>query len=268
MLSLTKTKVLPSTQPAIAHLQYPAMSQCNRWKDSELSLGSPCASLDRLGRYKCWSVKEKSPAHAAWKVVSKAIISLLEDQFEHLDAGDSDLKIEMFMVGRKPVGSIPTILFSCESKTCRQKAMALVQKKAILAAYPAVVMAECARLPKLLARGEQPDLPFLPPGVYSSGPLKACGTPMLISTGSSKPSCRATLGGLVTIDAKLYGITASHAFMDPKEETTIDDTGVDFAFYGADDPFESSDDDDENSEITSQGRESPSSDPTRADYSS
>jgi hypothetical protein len=51
-----------------------------------------------------------------WKTVSRSIITLLEDQYEHLDAKDSELMVEMFMIGRKAACSVPTILFCCEGQ--------------------------------------------------------------------------------------------------------------------------------------------------------
>ncbi|KAH7323903.1 hypothetical protein BKA65DRAFT_511668 [Rhexocercosporidium sp. MPI-PUGE-AT-0058] len=223
-----------------------------RWTQPELSVGSPCSSLDVFGVYRCWMVKDKSPAHAVWKDLTKPIISLLDDQFEHLDAGDSDLIFEMFMIGRKPTSSVPTILFGSESKSCRQKAMALVEKKSILAAYPGVVMAGRSKMPKLLAQGEDSELLFLPSGVYLNGPLRTCGTSVLISFSPRRPPRIATIGGIVCIEEELYGVTAGHAFREVKVVSDHADDDVEFSFFGGSDPFDSSDDEDESVEMTSQ----------------
>ncbi|KAH6703323.1 hypothetical protein BKA61DRAFT_196024 [Leptodontidium sp. MPI-SDFR-AT-0119] len=249
MLSSHSSTVLSVAPERVLSIQI--MPQCG-WRQPELSVGSPCSSLDLLGIYKCWMVKDKSPAHAVWKDVSKRIINLLEDQFEHLDAGDSDLTFEMFMVGRRSTSSVPTILFSCESKSCRQKAMALVQKKSILAAYPGVLMAERSRMPKLLAQGEDSELLFLPSGVYLNGPLRTCGTSVLISFGPKRPTRIATIGGIVCIEEELYGVTAGHAFSEVKGTTNSDDNDAEFSFFGDSDPFDSSDEEHELVEMTSQ----------------
>lgn len=76
------------------------------------------------------------------KTISIAITSLLDDQFEHLDTQGSVLLFEMFMVGKKPASASPTIIFSCDRKYSRQKAMNLVEKKKILADYPGVRIAQ------------------------------------------------------------------------------------------------------------------------------
>jgi hypothetical protein len=229
-----------------------------RWEQSEQSVGTPNGSLDLLGRIKCWTVKDKSPAALAWKAISKSIINLLEDQYEHLDAKDSELLVEIYMIGKKPAKSSSTILFSCESKVCRQKAMELVKKKGILACHPGIRMAECSRLPRLLATGEESELPLLPPGVYLDGPLTSGGIAVLISRGSDTPLRKATVGGIVCIGDFCYGMTTAHAFVDTKElnkrvSNSIGD--IEFAFYGGHDSEQSSEDENEDfSTMTSQGK--------------
>ncbi|KAH8586937.1 hypothetical protein B0O99DRAFT_41432 [Bisporella sp. PMI_857] len=245
----SSSTLLVVAQPA-AKVPWQVMPQC-RWEEPQLSVGVPRASLDILGRYKCWSLKDKSPAHLVWKTASKAINSLLEDRFEHLGAGGSDLMVEMFMIGRKPASSSPTILFSCESKTCRQNAMGLVQKKGILADHPGVLMAECSRLPKPLALDKEPDLPLLPPGVYLNGPLRSFGTSVLIYTEEGKLPRKSTIGGFITIGHELFGVTAAHVFFPAMEEDSSDDKDLEFAFFG-DEPYDSQDDEEELVELTSQ----------------
>lgn len=223
-----------------------------RWENSRISIGAAHASLDLLGRYKCWSLKDESPAHIVWKTLSKAIISLLEDQYEHLNAGGSDLMVEMFMIGRKPIISSPTILFSCDSKTCRQKAMALVGKKGILADHSGVLMAECSKLPRPLALDEETDAPRLPPGVYLNGPLQSFGTSVLIYSEEGKLPRKATIGGIVTIGRELFGITAAHVFFPTKEKEDSGSEDLEFSFFGDEDLYDSGDDEDQ-VELTSQG---------------
>lgn len=178
-------------------------------------------------------------------------MSLLEDQYEHLDAGDSELMVEMFMIGRKPTSSIPTILFSCESKTCRQKAPALVRRKGILRDHTGVLMAGCSKLPRPLALDEETDAPQLPPGIYVNGPLRSFGTSVLIYSEEGKLPRKATIGGIVTIDHELFGVTAAHAFLPTRMEEDCETEAIEFAFFG-EDPFDSGDDEDL-VELTSQG---------------
>jgi hypothetical protein len=225
-----------------SQLSWRAMPQ-SRWQQPEFSIGLPHTPLDFLGMYKCWSVKDKSPAHLAWKTISKALVGLLGDRFEHLGAGDSELMIEMFMIGRKPTSSNPTILFSCQSKLCRQKAMEMTQKKGILVNHPGILMAECARLPRLLALEDESELPSLLPGVYLNGPLRSYGTPVIIYSEHHTAPRKATIGGIVSIEDELYGVTTAHAFFGINDGDTNRGQDLEFAFYGGDEPYASSDDD-------------------------
>lgn len=237
-------------QPA-SRLSWSIMPQ-PRWENPQLSVSAPHASLRLLGPYKCWSLKDESPAHIVWKTVSKAIITLLEDQYEHLDAEGSELMLDMFMVGRKPTNSVPTILFSCESKTCRQKAMMLVRKKGILTDHSGVLMAECSKLPRPLALDEQTDALCLSPGIYLNGPLRSFGTSILIYSDDGRLPRKATIGGIITIDHELFGVTAAHAFFPTKDEEESETEDLEFAFFGGKDTYDSGDDEDL-VELTSHG---------------
>jgi hypothetical protein len=225
-----------------------------QWPQPELSIGERHGSMDKFGIYKCWAIKDKSPAQLVWKSVSKAIVALLEDQFEHLDAKDKDLMVEMFMIGRKQATCNPTILFSCESKISRQRAMELVQKKRILAAHPGVLIAECARLPRLLAADKSSSLD-LSPGVYASGDLHHCGISVLIIESEGGSPRKATIGGIVCIGDDSYGLTANHPFSKAPANDRTKEPDTEFAFYGLGDPEDDSSDDEVlSAEMTSQGR--------------
>ena len=220
------------------------MPSC-RWQQPELSIGGQCPSLDRLGIYKCWSLKDDSPVALVWKAISGPITTLLEDQYEHLEAKNSELMVQMFMIGRKPVSSVPTVLFCCDAKIPRQKAMELVKKKGILERYPGVLLAESSRLPRRLALGEDVKLPFLPIGVYLNGSWRSCGTPVLISRGYDSLPKKATIGGIVCIEDDFYGLTTAHALDKVNEVECSSDRDFEFAFYGPGQPAHSSDEEDD-----------------------
>jgi hypothetical protein len=252
-MSTQSTTVLLAATQTHSKLSWPAMPH-SRWQQPELSIGLLHTSLDLLGRYKCWSLKDKSHADLVWKTISRAIISLLGDRFEHLEAGDSELMVEMFMIGRKPTSSSPTVLFSCESKACRQRAMGLVQRKGILDDHPGVLMAQCSRLPRLLALEEESDTPSLPPGVYLDGPLRSYGTPVMIYSEHHKLPRKTTIGGFVSIESEIFGVTTAHAFSEAKEEDMSENNDLEFSFYGGDEPSDSSDGEENLVETTSQGK--------------
>ncbi|KAF4625861.1 hypothetical protein G7Y89_g12303 [Cudoniella acicularis] len=236
----------------------------DRWPQPELSIGVRCAALDFWGRYKCWTLAENGPADRMWKEASGAVIDLLQGQLDHLEAGDPELLVVMFMVGRKPTSSSPTILFISDNKRCRRKAMEFVDKKAVLNSYKGVLMAQSSRLPKLLALGEDLDIPILPVGVYLNGPLRNFGTAVLVSGGSGRPGKRATIGGPVFVGNSLFGTTTAHAFhqaeVTASNQYPQDGGDPEFAFYGLGDPYNGSEEDDNLAEITSQGSYSTSSD--------
>jgi len=196
--------------------------------------------MDILGRYKCWHVRDKSPAHLVWEAVSKPIIDLLEDQHEHLNARGCHLGVDMFMIGRKEASSSPTVLFSCESKSPRQKAMEIVRKKGILTAYPGVLMAARSRVPQPLALGNEVGSPFYESAVYVNGPIRNCGPSILVSAIDDGLLRKATVGGIVCIDDEYYGLTAAHPFSETGERETSAEDELDFAFYGQEELDDSS----------------------------
>ncbi|KAF4631368.1 hypothetical protein G7Y89_g6762 [Cudoniella acicularis] len=226
------------------------------WQQPEVSVGAPCVSLDLLGRHKCWSLKDKSPAQLVWRTISKAIITLLEEEFEHLNSGGSEILVEMFMVGRKPEKSCPTVLLSCQNSACRQMCMELVQKKGILAGHPGVKIAACSRFPRRMALEEDTQIPHLPTGVYLNGQFQDYGTSILVSSSSTlnKPPRKSTLGGMVVIDNEIFGMTTAHTFLESPILDGDQNDEVEFEFYGGEDPFDdSSEDEDDLVKMTSEG---------------
>lgn len=225
------------------------------WPDPGISIGLRCQSLDPLGRYKCWNLREKSPAHHVWKIVSKEITALLDDQFEHLDTRGSEFMVEMFMIGKKPAKASPTILFSCESKSARQRAMELVQKKSLLGDHPGVRMAHCSRLPRPLALIDKLESLHLLEGIYAHEPLGVCTLSILVIDKDYALPRRATIGGFFSINNAYYGLTTAHAFREieqkaPEQKVAVD-IDLEFSFY--DETIDDSSDEDDDLEMTSKG---------------
>lgn len=229
------------------------MAPC-KWPQPELSIGVAYGTLDPLGRYNCWSVREKSPAHLAWKPLSKSIWNLLQAEFEHLDARGSVLHVEIFMVGKKIAKSNPTVLFCSDNKTLRRRAMELVEKKGIMTISTGILAAHSSRLPRLLAAGDMHQLSNLPEGVYAFGQIRSCGVSIYIIRKGSPPR-RATIGGFVLIQDEFYGLTTAHAFSETTSTATKAEAELELSFSGLGFPDDSSDDDGEDDmlEITSKG---------------
>lgn len=218
------------------------------WPHPEFSIGVPCSPLGRFGLYKCWSVRDQSPAHEVWKKLSQTIIDLLKDIFEHLEGGGLDLKIDMFMIGRKPKQCVPTILFTCESTVCRRRCMEVVEKKGLLADYPGVKMGGSSFLPSPLASEQDSNATFLGPNVGLAGDLRAYGVHVSVFLFQ-----QATIGGFVCIDKIPFAMSTSHCFFGEVVGKGKDKEDFEFSFFGGD-PFDSFNKTTERSEdITSQG---------------
>lgn len=224
------------------------------WPDPGVSVGSRCQSLDALGRIKSWNLREKSPAHLVWKSISKAITALLDDQFEHLETRGSDFMVEMFMIGKKSTSASPTILFSCERKIARERAMDLVGKKPILADHPGIRMAQCSRLPRPLAFDDYLTSARLLKGIYAHEPLASCALSILVVGQDYAPPRRATIGGFLCIGSEYYGLTTAHVFQESKvkEQKATADVDFEFSFYDGTEFYDTSDED-EDLEMTSKG---------------
>lgn len=225
-----------------------------RWPEPQLSVGAPHGALDRWGRHNCWSLCENGPAHVMWKSLSKTIWSLLDEQIDHLDARGSVLHFKIFMIGKKPAKTSPTVLFCSENETLRRRAMELVEKKIILGNHLGVLVAHSSRLPRPLALDDNIALCNLPEGVYAEGPLKSCGISVYIVAKGCPPR-RATIGGFVSIrgEQEYFGLTTAHAFTEPAPTRLKDDSEFDFGFSGLGEPDDSSDDEDDLLELTSKG---------------
>jgi hypothetical protein len=244
---------LPPDEMSDARLsRQPIMN--NEWPQPELSLGAPNGSMDILDRYNFWEVKKNSPAHHAWRIISEPIINLLEDQFEHLDAENVDITVEMFMIAGKTGNPSPTILFRSQSKVVRQAAMETVNKSALLASHPGILMASCSLLPRALVMEDVLGIPALPAGVYSSDALRHCGVSVVISGEQGGSLRKATLGGIVCIDGLFYGMTTGRAcFGDPGSAGDME-VEFDFALYGLEGLEEGADEEFEGVEMTSKGK--------------
>jgi len=175
---------------------------------------------------------------------------LLEQHSEHPHETESvpfSIMFGLYMVGRNESKASPTLLFSCEPKGPRQKAMKLVKETGLLQGYPGVRLAKSSRPPTIaglirpLGSVGAVDGDF----VYFTPPTSdnACGLPIhvmaLSDPGSMSISQKATLGGFIRLtnsehDSVYCGLTVAHAFEDGLDIQTASED-VDFAFDGEDD---------------------------------
>ena len=129
--------------------RFKSFKQKNPWPNPERSIG---ISWCPLGKNWCWEAV--GPAQEiAGKILCK-IKDILESQQEYLNEGVCIRRVLLFglyMIGRTKAQARPTIVFSCENKIQRQRAMKAVRESAILDGHPGVCLGESSALQGFLA---------------------------------------------------------------------------------------------------------------------
>jgi hypothetical protein len=165
------------------------------------------------------------------------------------------------MTGQKVEKVRPTIIFSCENKAQRQRAMKVVRASPLLDTYPAVLLGESSRPLRLSCEPQQlgnmcSDNDAEMSGivelstysdrlVYYSHPLSSIHGILVVikDTENSLTSCKSTLS-IVRIGDRLFGITVAHAFIDPTENNkTSEDSDMEFSLEHDNDEEDSEDED-------------------------
>lgn len=149
----------------------------------------------------------------------------------------------LYMIGDDGNRASPTLLLSCERKGPRQKALKLVKESRILSGFPGVRLAESIRPPSViqapvflggaenhLDSEEEPDIVYWSPSEFN------CGIPVHIRERiglDSWSSYEATIGGIVCLDGRPYGLSTAHSFRMEIFSTPAPDDEFDFEFsYG------------------------------------
>jgi hypothetical protein len=246
------------------------------WPNPQGSLGN---SLCSIGSKRCWEAV--GPALEVSCSILGEIKSFLESRHEHLNEGESvpcALLFEIYMIGRNEKHARPTIMFSSDSKALRQRAMKLVGESTILDKHPGITLGECSR-PPILSRSPVPLMNRLPGWliygmdddtnglvnteratwpeklVYCKIPLNGVyGIPVLIKdVGDDMLSAtrKATIGGIVYLQDRLFGFTVAHTFVDALEQTpTFRRDEMEFSFeYTSSDEDEEDDGDNEDEDL-------------------
>jgi hypothetical protein len=260
-MASTATLAASSTRSGIRGIFKP--KQNSLWPDPRQSIGE---SWCPLGKNRCWE-----PVGPAREIIGRTfgdIKELLESQHEYLNEGvciPRAILFSLYMIGRTEDHAKPTIMFSCENKAPRQRAVKIVRASTILDEYPSVGLGDSSR-PLILSRspvplGDQnPSEDVQMSGdvlVYYFPPLiDAYGIPIAIgSTEDDRPHPRhkATIGGFICIEEELFGVTVGHIFLD--DSYVPGSCGSDAIEYSLE--FESDDetlDEEGQVEITSRGK--------------
>lgn len=115
----------------------------NSWPDPLLSIGEFWCLM---GPERCW--EPIGPAKEKFDDISHQIKSLLDSRGEYLSEGvcvRQLLTFELYMIGRTAELAKPTIIFSSENKTQRQRAKKLVRESGILRGCPGIGLGESPR---------------------------------------------------------------------------------------------------------------------------
>jgi hypothetical protein len=260
-----------TTSPSFGLRRITAFNRKNPWPEPHLSIGE-CWCI--IGQNRCWEAI--GPAKEKYDEVSGNIKNLLESQHEYLTEGicvRRFLIFDLYMIGRTEEQAKPTIIFSSENKTQRQRAQKLVRDSGILNACPGMALGESSR-PLRLSNGPRPlgdqlsnddiemsddvDSSTVPEAhvYYSQQPVDIYGIPITIKkagTGKSRGDRKSTLN-LVCIGEELFGLTAAHAFFDDPddEKSTVDDI-MEFSLEDEDQDVDAPEDVDEFVDMTSRG---------------
>ena len=236
-------------------------NRTSTWPDPEHSIGEECLSI---GDLRLWL--PIGPALAAFKFLARDLQKLLDMHKDALKQGEPlprSIAFSMWMIGRHPESSNPTIVFSSKSLRQRAFAKALLKDSKLLDDYPGFKIKTLERKPAIYRAGSQErgtiemtcddtdDFEKRDPEDaiymvdYSRG---SCGA--LIAFGHSR---LATMGGTLLINGTYYGISAQHGrykFLDEPEDAANEDNPLCF-----DDDSDTEDSDLENLvDITSRGK--------------
>jgi len=120
----------------------------SKWPEPHLSIGAQC---NPLGRNQCWEVI--GPAREISGHIFEATRNLLNSRSDYLNEGEREqcmVVFGLYMVGKNKDKACPTLLFSCESKRPRRRAIELAKGEELLKAFPSIKLAESLRPPQSL----------------------------------------------------------------------------------------------------------------------
>ena len=236
-------------------------NRTSTWPDPEHSIGEECLSI---GDLRLWL--PIGPALAAFKVLAKDLQKLLDMHKDALKQGEPlprSIAFSMWMIGRHPESSNPTIVISSKSLRQRAFAKALLKDSKLLDDYPGFNIKTLERKPAVYRAGSQErgaigitcdgtdDVQKDDPedAIYMVDDSRgSCGA--LIAFGRSR---LATMGGTLLINGTYYGISTQHGrykFFEEPEDAADEENPWCF-----DDDSDTEDSDLENLvDITSRGK--------------
>jgi hypothetical protein len=234
----------PNTSPFTMRLAVSRSPSVAPWPSPQLSLGDKCSPF---GSQKCWEVT--GPAEAISSDIFAAVRTLLNSRTEYLNEKEAKPCFVMFgfyMIGDDEAHASPTLLLSCERKGPRRKALKLVRESDIIAKKPGVRLAESVRPPLVMQPpillGSQRGTRTVSPHdiLYWHPRIPVCGVSVYWGWVEHQESfsenavylSRTTVGGIVCIGNKAFGLSTAHGFcrQDINTAAPDDDSDFDFSF--------------------------------------
>ena len=227
-----------------------------------------------MGPDRCW--EPIGPAKEKFDEISHQIKSLLDSRGEYLSEGVCVRRLlifEMYMIGRSEELAKPTIIFSSENKTQRQRARKLVRESGILSGCPGIGLGESSR-PLRLSKTPKPlgeqsissddiEMPICASSSsvpdasiwYSSQLSGMRCTSITIKTEGAEAlvSIRKSTLGVVCIGDELLGLTVAHAFFDGSDNESSSGSDLEFSLEDEDHVWDAFEFDDNFIDITSRG---------------
>ena len=253
------------------------------WPEPQLSIGTKC---NRMGQNECWEAI--GPARTLFTEIAKSVGKLLDERMDELEVGEpvavDILTFGMYMIGKTPNTAQATLLFTCQRQKPRRRAIKFIKESSILKGKPKIALAESSVVPnatnnnylRLLA-GDRGSKELREVGgsrlwnrvaaeslesshLVWTPPIRIFAVPVICASTGRK----ATVGGILQVNGKYYGITVAHVFenfssrpvsTEPESSSKRQDGDTEFAFddieYEVDDAEIAFDDSDV--VITSQG---------------
>jgi hypothetical protein len=213
----------------------------SKFPDPQLSIGERCHPL---GRNQCWEVI--GPAREASKSIFPATRALLESRYDFVNGDECEQPLVifgMFMIGKNEKKACPTLLFSCLRKGPRRRAIELAKGEDLLKDFPYIKLAESARPPvalqmptylgglgKMAADENDTVASWIESLAPADAPISyipkehVCGTVIAQDKKDVVDPVRsATLGGVVYLKGRRFGLTAAHAFSDSYGQVPLSD---------------------------------------------
>jgi hypothetical protein len=193
-----------------------------RWPEPERSIGD--ITFHPLGRNKlCWEVS--GPAKQQLLPLCREIKSRLDGLYDKLGKGagtnDWSIALNVFMVGPTQDRASPIIIVCCANEIVRKRAVKTIRDLEFLDGLVGVKLGNRAYSPVPITNEDMVEIQR--PGhsniglkvniAYTRhGDVNPCGAAIYFWTLGSPPARQqATMGGVVTINGRFYGMTALHA---------------------------------------------------------